>query len=135
MAGILAVVGRYGRTPAPEVASFAETPLAGVLTVLGARWTVLAMRALHSGHSQFNQLQRRLEGISHKVLVDTLRSLQRDGLVHGPLSREGASGYHLTQLGRELVDLIDSIEHWAQVKSAALAGARDAFDTRARGVA
>ena len=123
-------MGRYGRTLAPEVASFAETPLARVLGILGGRWTVLAVRALAGGHSQFNQLQRRLDGISHKVLVDTLRSLQRDGLVHGPLTGDGMTGYRLTQLGRELVDAIDDIEAWAQARSALFTSARDTFDTR-----
>ena len=130
MPGRAATLGRYGRNLAPEIASFAETPLARMLGVLGGRWTVLTVQALDSGFNQFNQLQRRLDGISHKVLVDTLRSLQRDGFVHGPLTCDGATGYRLTTLGRDLVDLVDQLRTWAEARETDLAEARDAFDTR-----
>jgi DNA-binding HxlR family transcriptional regulator len=107
-------MGRYRRQLAPGVASFAETPLASVLGTLTSRWAILTLEALPAGHSHFNGLQRCLDGISHKVLADTLRVLQRDGFVVGPLTSVGAAGYHLTPLGRELVDLVGSMRGWAE---------------------
>lgn len=115
-------MGRYERNLAPEVASFVETPLARLLGVLGGRWTVLTLKALDSGYNRFNQLQRRLAGINHKVLVDTLRSLQRGGFVDGPLTGVGVTGYFLTPLGHDLVDVIDHLRIWAEARSDDLTG-------------
>src|SRR5256885_2615732 len=83
-------MARYS-TLAPGVAAFASTPLAGVLGTLVRRWSVLTLEALADGRNRFNELQRRLGGITHKVLIDTLRSLQRDGFVHGPLTGDGVT--------------------------------------------
>ena len=107
-------MGRYESRVAPGIANFAETPLASVLGTLTSRWGVLALEALPAGHHHFNGLQRCLDGISHKVLADTLRVLQRDGFVAGPLTDDGATEYHLTPLGRELVHLVDVIRDWAE---------------------
>ncbi|MEC3976083.1 winged helix-turn-helix transcriptional regulator [Amycolatopsis sp. H20-H5] len=121
-------MGRYRKPVAPGAARFAGTPLARVLGALTGRWSVLALEAVHEGCSHFNELQRRLDGISHKVLVDTLRALQRDGFVHGPLTCEGRSEYRPTMLGAELVALIGGIRAWSDERGDELATVRARFE-------
>ncbi|MGW7544705.1 winged helix-turn-helix transcriptional regulator [Streptomyces sp. NPDC054770] len=99
---------------APAVADYLRTPLAKVLNTLGRRWPVLALQALGQGHNHFNELQRCLCGISHKVLIDTLRSLQHDGLVDGPLTSLDMTSYQLTASGRKLLELVDHIRDWTE---------------------
>lgn len=112
------------------MARFAETPLARVLGTLVGRWTVLTLEALCDGHNRFNELQRCLDGINHKVLIDTLRSLQRDGYVQGPLTHDGVTEYRLTVMGAELVELIEDIRMWGDDRQAELDQARADFDVR-----
>jgi DNA-binding HxlR family transcriptional regulator len=120
-------MARYS-TLAPGVAAFASTPLAGVLGTLVRRWSVLTLEALALGHNRFNELQRRLGGITHKVLIGTLRSLQRDGFVHGPLTGDGVTQYRLTPLGVELVELIAQMRVWCDDRQDELAAARTGFE-------
>lgn len=121
-------MSRYRKRVAPGIASFAETPLARVLGTLSGRWSVLALEAMHDGARHFNELQRRLDGISHKVLVDTLRALQREGFVYGPLTSPGLAEYGLTLLGVDLVALIDGIRGWSEDHRLDLVDARDCFE-------
>ena len=82
----------------------AGCPSREVLDRIGDRWTVLLMGALAGGSRRFTELARDVEGISQKMLTQTLRGLERDGLV-----RRTVSGtvpvrvdYELTELGRTL---------------------------------
>ncbi|MEU4408774.1 helix-turn-helix domain-containing protein [Streptosporangium sp. NPDC023963] len=80
------------------------------------RWGILVMVALHEGTYRFNALRRRVDGVSEKMLAQTLQALERDGLVH----REAEPTippkveYSLTPLGdqaaRRLLDLIEWLE-------------------------
>ena len=80
------------------------------------RWGILAMTALRDGTLRFNALRRRVDGVSEKMLAQTLQALERDGFVH----REAQAtipprvDYSLTPLGRQtadkLMDLINLIE-------------------------
>jgi DNA-binding HxlR family transcriptional regulator len=90
------------------------TPIRHVIGTLSARWGVLIVEAIDQGNTHFNELQRSVTGISHKVLIDTLRSLQRDGFVVGPLCAPELTEYLLTPLGRDLVDLIELLRDWSE---------------------
>jgi DNA-binding HxlR family transcriptional regulator len=113
-------VARYPVRLAPAIARYAEAPLAKVLGILVRRWAVLTLEALRDGDRHFNQLQRSLDGITHKVLIDTLRGLQQDGLVRGPLTDEGMAEYRLTSLGTDLIRLVEDIRRWGDHRSAEL---------------
>jgi DNA-binding HxlR family transcriptional regulator len=107
-----------------------------VLSILSMRWSVPALAAIADGHARFNALQRQLAGISHKVLTETLRVLQRDGFVYGPLTSERDNGndvtlYRLTPVGRELFDRIGDLEHWVRQSEPQLLRARVEFERRA----
>jgi DNA-binding HxlR family transcriptional regulator len=114
-----------------EAVRFTGTPAAQVINMLSTRWGVLTLEAVRNGGARFNELQRRLAGISHKVLIDTLRSLQRDGFIRGPLTDPRLTEYLLTPVGQELMELINEIRCWSEDRWGQLARARDEFD-RAR---
>jgi DNA-binding HxlR family transcriptional regulator len=78
------------------------------------RWGILALSALATGPLRFNALCRRVDGISQKMLAQTLQALERDGFVHRELRTVFPPHveYSLTELGRETAaKLIDIIEH------------------------
>lgn len=78
------------------------------------RWGILALSALATGPLRFNALGRRVDGISQKMLAQTLQALERDGFIHRELRTifPPHVEYRLTELGRETAaKLIDLIEH------------------------
>jgi DNA-binding HxlR family transcriptional regulator len=100
------------------------SPLAGVLNVISARWGPLTLEALAGGHVRFNDLHRHLTGVNHKVLIDTLRMLQREGVVHkvvitDPAQCQDVAEYRLTEIGRELLEWIIDVKHWAERRARA----------------
>ena len=101
-----------------------------VIATLSARWPVPAIEAIHDGYTHFNELQRRLTGISHKVLIGTLRSLQRDAFVHGPLTGADLTEYRLTGLGGDMLGVVGGIRKWSVDRWPELNRARAAFDQR-----
>ncbi len=108
-------------------------PLMNILSILSMRWSVPVITVISYGHIRFNALQRNLPGISHKVLTATLRTLQREGFVQGPLTSgldEGrdVTQYRLTPAGRELLDLIRDIERWARASEPLIMRARAEFE-------
>ncbi|MFJ8886902.1 winged helix-turn-helix transcriptional regulator [Streptomyces sp. NPDC102402] len=80
------------------------------------RWGSLTLGALHESGARFNELRRRVDGVSEKMLSRTLHALERDGLVHreAQLTNPPRVDYELTALGREvtgrLMDLILLVE-------------------------
>jgi DNA-binding HxlR family transcriptional regulator len=80
------------------------------------RWGILALTALADGPLRFNALCRRVDGVSQKMLAQTLQALERDGFVHRELRAVFPPHveYSLTELGHEtaakLMDLIDHLE-------------------------
>ena len=91
-------------------------PSRAVLARIGEKWTLMAVVALAEGPVRFGMLERQLQGISHKVLAQTLRALERDGLVarraydQMPLRVE----YRLTALGHDFLPLARRIKAWAE---------------------
>ena len=83
----------------------AQCPTRQALDRIADKWTALIVDLLSQRTYRFGELRRSIEGISHKVLVQTLRSLERDGLVHRqPIaSNPPTVEYSLTELGRTLV--------------------------------
>jgi len=130
------VIGRYARNVAPALERAATSPSSWVIGTLAGRWSILALDALADGGCRFNALHRTLEGINHKVLMETLYKLQREGYVAGPLTTEPDDGgpwfvrYDLTPLGRQLLALIEGIREWSVEHAPELAAARSEFDQR-----
>jgi DNA-binding HxlR family transcriptional regulator len=90
-----------------------ECPSRSALEHVTGRWGVLAMAALRDGPVRFNALRRRVDGVSEKMLAQTLHALERDGFVHRDAQPTipPRVDYSLTPLGRETADkLMDLIE-------------------------
>ncbi|MFI8002723.1 helix-turn-helix domain-containing protein [Streptomyces sp. NBC_00178] len=93
-----------------------QCPSRGTLEHVTGRWGGLTLGALYESGSRFNELRRRIDGVSEKMLSLTLQALERDGLVHreAQLTNPPRVDYELTPLGREvagrLLDLIQLVE-------------------------
>ena len=91
-------------------------PCRGLLDLIANKWTTLAVGALEGGPQRFGVLQRTLEGISPKVLTQTLRRLEEAGLLTRtvypavPLHVE----YELTAVGRSLTTPLRGLRQWAE---------------------
>jgi DNA-binding HxlR family transcriptional regulator len=91
-------------------------PSRGTLEHITGRWGGLTVCALHEGSLRFNELRRRVDGVSEKMLAQTLHALERDGLVHREAQPTNPPrvDYELTPLGRgvaeRLMGLIDFVE-------------------------
>jgi DNA-binding HxlR family transcriptional regulator len=93
-----------------------QCPSRGTLEHVTGRWGALTLGALHEGGFRFNELRRRVDGVSEKMLSQTLHALERDGLVHREAQPTNPPrvDYELTPLGREvserLLALIQFVE-------------------------
>jgi DNA-binding HxlR family transcriptional regulator len=107
----------------------AQCPTRQALDRIADRWTALIVGLLAERTRRFGELRRSTEGISHKVLVQTLRSLERDGMVHRqPLATAPPTvEYSLTPLGMTLIEPLASIRDWAEQHIEELQAAREAY--------
>jgi DNA-binding HxlR family transcriptional regulator len=117
------------RAPSPYAA---DCPTRAVLDRVGDRWTVLVLLLLERRTHRFTELQRSIEGISPKVLTQTLRALERDGLVTRVVHPEVPPRveYSLTALGRTLVSAVAALDVWARSHIDEVEQARAAYDAR-----
>jgi DNA-binding HxlR family transcriptional regulator len=83
--------------------------------LLGSRWVVSVLRELRGGTVRYNALHRRLGGVSHKMLTQTLRRLQRADLVsrHAHHTVPPNVDYRLTVAGLELLEFLGQLDRWA----------------------
>lgn len=102
-----------------------------VVRHVAARWSVPIVLALATTPHRFNSLQRAVPGISHRLLADSLRRLERDGFVARGVSatRPPTVGYHLTTLGSRFVLLVKFVVAWAQAHEEEVLLAQARYDT------
>ena len=86
-------------------------PVATAVSLIGGKWKLLIIRNLKERPWRFNELQRDIEGISQKVLTDSLRQMIDDGLVyrHDYQEMPPKVEYRLTELGKEMLPIIDAL--------------------------
>lgn len=110
-------------------------PSRTVLEVLANKWTLLVLGALrhYDRPMRFNELRRVLSGITQKMLTQTLRTLERDGLVVRTVypTIPPRVEYGITPLGLDAGDLLSMIGVWAQDHLPEIAAARESYDARA----
>lgn len=83
------------------------------LKMISGRWKVLIFRELLPETKRFNELQRSLRGITHKMLTQQLREMERDGIVHRETYQQSPKvEYSLTSLGKTLHPIIDVTHKW-----------------------
>ncbi|MED5547230.1 MAG: helix-turn-helix domain-containing protein [Pseudomonadota bacterium] len=117
--------------PAPDVFA-AACPTRQLLDRVADKWSVLILTTLGAEEMRFNALRRRIEGISQKMLSQTLRTLERDGLVERRVvaSIPVRVSYVITPLGAELLSALQAMIDWAEQRMGAVAAAQAAFDRR-----
>lgn len=112
-----------------------ECPIRNVVAQIGDKWSALILFALVDGADRFNSLKSRIEGISQRMLTQTLRDLERDGYVNRTVFPEVPVRveYELTLMGRELVKPLYQLVSWADTNHQAINQARKAYDERQQG--
>ncbi len=109
-----------------------ETATREVLTRASGRWSYWALRTLADAEApmRFSQLQRAGSGITQKVLTQTLRALERDGLISRTIFAQVPPrvDYAITALGREFMVQVEPVVAWTRRRIAAFAAAQAAFD-------
>ncbi|MGX4654613.1 winged helix-turn-helix transcriptional regulator [Micromonospora sp. SCSIO 07396] len=101
-----------------------------VIDRIGDRWSVLVVLTLADGERRYGELAEHIDGISQKMLTQTLRGLERDGLVTRTVhaSVPPRVDYALTDLGHSLLDLLSGLEAWATTHLADVQAARVRYD-------
>ncbi len=89
-------------------------PVATTVQLIGNKWKLLIMRNLRVRPWRFNELQKSLDGISQKVLTDSLRSMESDGIVTRTAYPEVPPRveYALSKLGESMLPIINAMEAW-----------------------
>ena len=91
-----------------------ECPVATTVQLIGNKWKLLILRNLLVRPWRFNELQKSLEGISQKVLTESLRSMESDGIVVRTVYAEVPPRveYSLSELGETLRPILDAMQAW-----------------------
>ncbi|WP_059010504.1 winged helix-turn-helix transcriptional regulator [Streptomyces specialis] len=112
-------------------AFIAQCPTRQLLDRIADKWVSLAVTALADGPQRYSELSRRLASVSQKMLTQTLRNLERDGLITRTVIPEVPVRveYALTPLGADLMPLMRAIKTWAEEHMDQVQAARTAYDT------
>lgn len=91
-------------------------PVATTVQIIGSKWKLLIMRNLFMRPWRFNELKNNLEGISQKVLTDSLRSMEKDGIIIRTVYPEVPPRveYSLNELGESMRPILDAMELWGK---------------------
>jgi DNA-binding HxlR family transcriptional regulator len=105
-------------------------PSRGTLEHVTGRWGALTLGALHEGSFRFNELRRRVDGVSEKMLSQTLHALERDGLVHREAQPTNPPrvDYELTPLGREVAERLLTLIRFVEGRMDDVLEARERYD-------
>ena len=116
-----------------RVSTAADLPIRTLLDQIADKWSVLILAALCDGPLRFNALRRSLDGITQKALTQSLRRLERNGIVKrrvitaSPIAVE----YGITPLGRTLEQLFQALHAWTVDYLPEVERARQEYDRRA----
>ena len=93
-----------------------DCPVATTVRLIGNKWKLLILRNLMSRPWRFNELRKDLEGISQKVLTESLRSMESDGIIIRTVYAEVPPRveYSLSSLGETLRPILDAMQAWGQ---------------------
>ncbi len=107
-----------------------QCPVRDVLDRVGDKWSVLLVSSLARGPQRFSALAREVPDISRRMLTETLRHLERDGLLIRTVfpTKPPSVTYELTPLGHELVSVLAPLVRWADNRHPAIRAARTAYD-------
>ena len=99
-------------------------PVATTVQLIGSKWKLLILRNLMARPWRFNELRRDLEGISQKVLTDSLRAMEEDGIITRTVYPEVPPRveYALSPLGESMRPILDAMEEWGTNYKKRMAG-------------
>ncbi|MFF4341561.1 winged helix-turn-helix transcriptional regulator [Kitasatospora sp. NPDC001540] len=111
-------------------AYLAQCPARQLLERIGDKWVSLVLNALADGPLRHGELNRIVAGVSQKMLTQTLRALERDGLVTRTVTPTVPVrvDYGLTALGRSLLPVVAAVKDWAETHIEEVHAARRAYD-------
>ena len=91
-----------------------ECPVATTVQLIGSKWKLLIMRNLLDRPWRFHELKKSLEGISQKVLTDSLRSMEEDGIITRTVYAEVPPRveYALSDVGESMRPILDAMKEW-----------------------
>ncbi len=123
------------KEPAPgkrgnRKAGHPDCAIRGVLDCIGDKWSFLIIMTLSDRPRRFGELRREIDDISQRMLTETLKSLQRDGLLIRTVfpTMPPSVEYRLSPLGESLLQPMRGLVAWADDKQAAISRNREAFD-------
>lgn len=110
-----------------------DCPTRVVLDRIGDKWTVLVIGSLEDGSLRFSELRARIGGVAPKVLTQTLRAMERDGLLTRTVHAQVPPrvDYELTPLGASLTAPIATLTDWAETHLSAILASRGDYDAAA----
>lgn len=118
-----------GDFPEPQVFKL-NCPTQQVLDLIGDKWSVIVLYCLAYRPRRYNEIKRRIEGISQKVLTQTLRKLERHGLVERQIRAKMPPNveYSLTSLGKTLIEPLLGIADWSREYFSEVIASRNHYD-------
>lgn len=107
-----------------------QCPIRDVLDRVGDKWSVLLVCSLANGPQRFSALARDVPDISRRMLTETLRNLERDGLLTRTVfpTKPPSVTYELTALGQELLSVLSPMIRWADKRHTTIRASRIAYD-------
>jgi DNA-binding HxlR family transcriptional regulator len=116
--------------PGADAMLIAKCPVRDVLDRIGDKWSVLILKNLEEGPRRFGVLKRMIGDISQRMLTQTLRDLQRDGLIQRTVypTVPPSVDYRLTKLGQSLMDPLEHLVQWSDRNHQKVRKARQSFD-------
>ena len=110
-----------------------DCPTRVVLDRIGDKWTVLVIGSLEGGSLRFSELRARIGGVAPKVLTQTLRAMERDGLLTRTVHAQVPPrvDYELTTLGASLTAPIATLTDWAETHLGRILASRETSDSAA----
>jgi DNA-binding HxlR family transcriptional regulator len=114
-------------------AYLASCPSRQLLDTLTDKWVTLTLTALADGPLRYSELGRAIAGVSHKMLTQTLRTLEREGLLTRTItpSVPVRVDYQLTPLGESLLPVVTAIKRWSEEHAEEVQAARARYDQAA----
>ena len=132
MSDALSAIERFSRYQSDdaESAESVHCPVRDVLDRIGDKWSMLMIMTLATRPQRFSELNRAIRDISKRMLTQTLRDLERDGLItrHVFPTKPPSVEYGLSPLGQSLLDPMASLVDWADRRYSDIHAARVRFD-------
>ena len=132
MSGALSAIERFSRYQSGDAQSVepVHCPVRDVLDRVGGKWSILMIMTLATRPQRFSELHRAVRDISKRMLTQTLRDLERDGLItrHVFPTKPPSVEYRLAPLGQSLLEPMATLIDWADTRYPDIDAARGRFD-------